>query len=116
MVLNTNIRNHVKLNRLQVFAPIHQRLATFDRPYDVPLEILVDYRCEHDAFQRLLPQTDAKIQYDKFNRLRLRNESTMNLSENFSDANDHMRTLTVCSLYYDGLLYIAESILGSHHC
>lgn len=42
-------------------------------PDDVPLEVLVDYRCEHRGFTRLVPQTDATMQYDKFNRLRLRN-------------------------------------------
>ena len=39
----------------------------------VPLEVLLDLRCESDAFELLVPQTEATFHYDKFNRLRLRN-------------------------------------------
>lgn len=39
----------------------------------VPLEVLIDLKCESHEFERLVPQTDAMFHYDKFNRLRLRN-------------------------------------------
>jgi hypothetical protein len=42
----------------------------------VPLEVLIDLRCESDEFERLVPQTDATLHYDKFNHLRLRNQVT----------------------------------------
>lgn len=82
------------MSRLQVFSP-SQRAPTSGKAYHVPLEILVDYRCEHAGFQRLLPQTEARIHYDKFNRLRLRNESTIDFVEGATGMNDHLRTRTV---------------------
>lgn len=62
--------NYMALDGLQTFCP------TNSNSYEdgaVPLEILIDYRCETDAFDRIVPQTDATCQYDRFNRLRLRN-------------------------------------------
>lgn len=60
----------MSLDGLQTFCPT-------DTPsYDsgsVPLEVLLDYRCESDSFDRIVPQTNANCQYDRFNRLRLRN-------------------------------------------
>lgn len=61
------------MHGLQTFSP-----TSTEYPGDgcVPLEVLLDYRCESSAFDRLVPQTDATFQYDKFNRLRLRNNVT----------------------------------------
>ncbi len=42
----------------------------------VPLEVLIDLRCESKAFERLVPQTEAIFHYDKFNQLRLPNHLT----------------------------------------
>jgi hypothetical protein len=42
----------------------------------VPLEMLIDHRYKSSDFDRLVPQTDATFHYDKFNRLRLRNNVT----------------------------------------
>lgn len=39
----------------------------------VPLEVLIDLRCESKAFERVVPQTEAMFHYDKFNQLRLHN-------------------------------------------
>ncbi|KAH0839883.1 hypothetical protein J3R83DRAFT_834 [Lanmaoa asiatica] len=66
-------RNYTSLDGLQTFCP-----ADSD-PYDsgsVPLEVLLDYRCESDSFDRIVPQTNANCLYDRFNRLRLRNNVT----------------------------------------
>lgn len=41
----------------------------------VPLEILLDIRSQTDDFERIIPQTSASLQYDKFNQLRLRNSA-----------------------------------------
>lgn len=63
-------RNYMSLDGLQTFCP------TDSDPYDsgsVPLEVLIDYRCESDSFDRIVPQTNANCLYDRFNRLRLRN-------------------------------------------
>ncbi|KAF8138424.1 golgi-body localization protein domain-containing protein [Boletus edulis] len=63
-------RNYTSLDGLQTFCP------TDSDSYDsgsVPLEVLLDYRCESDSFDRIVPQTNANCQYDRFNRLRLRN-------------------------------------------
>lgn len=66
-------RSYTSLSGLQTFSPVHE--ARPSRLY-VPLEVLVDLRCESDEFERLVPQTDATFHYDKFNRLRLRNQVT----------------------------------------
>ncbi|KAF9485263.1 hypothetical protein BDN70DRAFT_871269 [Pholiota conissans] len=66
-------RNYTSLSGLQTFAPT-KVLSTANG--SVPLEVLIDLRCESDAFERLVPQTEAIFHYDKFNRLRLRNKTT----------------------------------------
>jgi hypothetical protein len=58
------------LTSLQAFAPANICLATDGC---VPLEVLIDFRCESEDFDRLVPPTDATFHYDRFNRLRLRN-------------------------------------------
>lgn len=70
-----------------------------DQFLGVPLEVFVDYRCESKDYERLVPQTDATIQYDKFNRLRLHSRSSnvsvpTGLNESAS-ANEHMKYQTV---------------------
>ncbi|KAL4076077.1 golgi-body localization protein domain-containing protein [Scleroderma citrinum] len=69
----TRYGNYMALDGLQTFCP------TGSNAYEdgaVPLEVLIDYRCENDAFDRIVPQTNATCQYDRFNRLRLRNNVT----------------------------------------
>ncbi|KAG5725006.1 UPF0648 protein C3H5.09c [Termitomyces sp. T112] len=66
-------RSRTSLSSLQTFAPTS--LVTKDSFY-VPFEVLIDLRCETSAFDQLVPQTDAIFHYDKFNRLRLRNNVT----------------------------------------
>ncbi|KAG6336850.1 hypothetical protein ID866_2246 [Astraeus odoratus] len=66
-------RNYMSLNGLQTFCPTVAN-AHGDGP--VPLEVLIDYRCESDTFDRIVPQTNSTCQYDRFNRLRLRNKVT----------------------------------------
>ncbi|KZW03765.1 hypothetical protein EXIGLDRAFT_635040 [Exidia glandulosa HHB12029] len=68
-------RNHAAVNGLQVFSPTTalQPLEARKRlSHNVPLEVLVDYRCECNDFDRLVPQTEAVFHYDKFNRNRPR--------------------------------------------
>lgn len=55
----------------------------------MPLEVLIDLRCGSNYFDRLVPQTDATFHYDKFNRLRLRNEVTSALTRK-SDVDDQL--------------------------
>lgn len=66
-------RNYVSLDGLQTFCP---SLANSHSEGPVPLEVLIDYRCESDAFDRMVPQTNATGHYDRFNRLRLRTNIT----------------------------------------
>ncbi|KAK7060550.1 Protein SABRE [Paramarasmius palmivorus] len=66
-------RTYAILSGMQTFAPA--AASTFEDLY-VPLEVLIDLRCESEEFERLVPQTDATFHYDKFNRLRLRNNVT----------------------------------------
>ncbi|KAI0677563.1 golgi-body localization protein domain-containing protein [Trametes maxima] len=66
-------RNFAWLTGLQTFSP--SATNTSGKDY-VPLEVLIDLRADNADFDRLVPQTDATFQYDKFNRLRLRNDVT----------------------------------------
>ncbi|KAI0750742.1 golgi-body localization protein domain-containing protein [Daedaleopsis nitida] len=66
-------RNFAWLTGLQTFSP--SATNTSGKDY-VPLEVLIDLRADNHDFDRLVPQTDATFQYDKFNRLRLRNDVT----------------------------------------
>ncbi|KAK0468225.1 golgi-body localization protein domain-containing protein [Desarmillaria tabescens] len=68
----SNPRTYAVLSGMQTFAPT----AGLNGDGSVPLEVLIDFRCESDEFDRLVPQTDATFHYDKFNRLRLRNNVT----------------------------------------
>lgn len=75
-----------------------------DRDSCVPLEVLIDLRCESNEFDRLVPQTDATFHYDKFNRLRLRNNVTSVIARASVDdtalVNDnHLQDQTVCSTF-----------------
>ncbi|KAH7887657.1 golgi-body localization protein domain-containing protein [Phlebopus sp. FC_14] len=70
---NIMTRNYTSLDGLQTFCPTKTN-SSGDGP--VPLEVLIDYRCESNSFDRIVPQTNATCQYDRFNRLRLRNNVT----------------------------------------
>ncbi|KAH8105900.1 golgi-body localization protein domain-containing protein [Cristinia sonorae] len=66
-------RNFASITGLQSFSP---SAANTSGEGCVPLEVLVDLRCDNSLFNRLVPQTNASLHYDKFNRLRLRNNVT----------------------------------------
>ncbi|KAL1747713.1 golgi-body localization protein domain-containing protein [Schizophyllum fasciatum] len=66
-------RSYASLSGLQMFSPVEKEQVGDGC---VPLEVLIDLRCESRLFDRIVPQTDAIFQYDKFNRLRLRNGIT----------------------------------------
>ncbi|KAG6831126.1 hypothetical protein H0H92_012551 [Tricholoma furcatifolium] len=82
-------RSHSSVNGLQAFSPSSS--ASSDTAC-VPFEVLIDLRCESAIFDQLVPQTDAIFHYDKFNRLRLRNNVTSvkrACSESDSSARDN---------------------------
>ncbi|KAG8929196.1 hypothetical protein FRC02_005895 [Tulasnella sp. 418] len=85
-------RNNVKLRGLQAFVPVELgSVSSFDQ---VPLEVLVDYKCESAEYERLVPHTDASILYDKFNRLRLHSKVSSNTSGPLLDtdsSNEHLK-------------------------
>ncbi|KAG6821618.1 hypothetical protein H0H93_000127 [Arthromyces matolae] len=66
-------RSHSSVSGLQTFAPA---TLTSKGSTHVPYEVLIDLRCQSSTFDQLVPQTDAVFHYDKFNRLRLRNNIT----------------------------------------
>ncbi|KAH9951643.1 golgi-body localization protein domain-containing protein [Amylocystis lapponica] len=86
-------RNFVSVTGLQTFSP--SAMNTSGEGY-VPLEVLIDLRSENSAFDRLVPQTDATFQWDKFNRLRLRNNvtSAARTSEQSDNSHNHLRDQT----------------------
>lgn len=78
-----------------MFSPNHQAPDTsLQDPLVVPLEIMVDYRYDHDGFSRLLSQSNGTLQYDKFNRLRVQNGAMSHLI-NTNDVSEHIRNHTV---------------------
>lgn len=83
------------MSGLQTFAPV---AGLHHSDGYVPLEVLVDVRCESDEFDRVVPQTDATFHYDKFNRLRLRNNITSITRTTNKDSTliiDHLHNQTV---------------------
>lgn len=90
------------LSGLQTFALI---LASVVDTF-VALEVLIDFRCESDLFDRLVPQTDATLHYDKFNRLRLRNNLRSAVSRTSTNAGakneNHLSDQTVRALSISG--------------
>ncbi|EKM59200.1 uncharacterized protein PHACADRAFT_169675 [Phanerochaete carnosa HHB-10118-sp] len=77
-------RNFASLTGLQAFSP--SAINKFGQGV-VPLEVLIDLKCGTNFFDRLVPQTDATLQYDKFNRLRLRN-NVNSVTRKSSDSDD----------------------------
>jgi hypothetical protein len=94
---NLLFRSYTSLSGLQMFSPTSGGVGG-DNP--VPLEVLVDLRCESSEFDRLVPQTDASFHYDKFNRLRLRNDVTSVVSVGEGDHNNHLQHQTVSTLVW----------------
>ncbi|KAF4601061.1 hypothetical protein EYR38_005710 [Pleurotus pulmonarius] len=87
-------RSYGAVSGLQTFAPV---AGLHHSDGCVPLEVLVDVRCESDEFDRIVPQTDATFHYDKFNRLRLRNNVTAITRTNNKDSpliTDHLHNQT----------------------
>ncbi|KIP10738.1 hypothetical protein PHLGIDRAFT_22173 [Phlebiopsis gigantea 11061_1 CR5-6] len=77
-------RNFASITGLQAFSP--SALNTSGQGV-VPLEVLIDLKCGTNFFDRLVPQTDATLQYDKFNRLRLQN-NVNSMARRSSDSYD----------------------------
>ena len=92
MLLTSLSRNFAWLTGLQTFSP--SATNTSGKDY-VPLEILIDLRADNSDFDRLVPQTDATFQYDKFNRLRLRNDVT-SVTKTSQHLHAHLQNQTVC--------------------
>jgi hypothetical protein len=81
---------------LQAFAPADPEISD---DISLPLEVLVDFRGESRDFNRLVPQSDATFHYDKFNRLRLRNNVTSATTDASTVKDDHLKSQTVSLLY-----------------
>lgn len=84
-------RSLAKLTDFQAFSPSSTCSARHD---GLPMEVFVDLRAETSDFERLVPQTDAALRYDKFNRLRLRNNATSIESHSVNQANSHLQHQT----------------------
>jgi len=89
-------RNYMSLFGLQAFYPTHPLVLGSS---SIPLEVLVDLRCESPQFERMVPPTDAIFHYDKFNRLRLRNTLTTQAAQTCASETQskdaHLRNQTV---------------------
>ncbi|PWN35857.1 uncharacterized protein FA14DRAFT_160841 [Meira miltonrushii] len=70
-------RNFMGVDALQGFHPskkcsfVNNRARGSSHFVYVPLETLIDVKYETSDFDRICPRTDAIVQYDKFNKLRL---------------------------------------------
>lgn len=110
LCLLTSCRTYIGLQGVQMFAP-----SKYSSKKDgcVPVEVLVDFRCESNEFDRLVPQTEATIRYDRFNRLRLRGSAKMH--DPFPDLpNIHLKFRTVSTAHHYHILWLnALSCTGS---
>ena len=89
-------RSAADLSGFQTFTPSSSCQSRHD---GVPLEVLIDLRAESSDFDRLVPQTDAMFRYDKFNRLRLRNNVASMAAQSEDNPNSHLQHQTVCVFY-----------------
>jgi hypothetical protein len=93
-------RTYIELQGVQIFAP-SKKSSREDRC--IPVEVLLDFRCESNDFDRLVPQTEASIRYDRFNRLRLRGST--NMHDPFPDLpNIHLKFQTVSIPFHSTVL------------
>lgn len=88
-------RNFSSITGLQAFSP-----SAINKSGQgvVPLEVLIDLKCGTNFFDRLVPQTDATLQYDKFNRLRLRNNVnsvTRRSTDSYDQTSNHLESQNV---------------------
>jgi hypothetical protein len=102
-------RNAANLSGLQTFTP-----SPFCpiRHSGIPLEVIVDLRAESNEFERLVPQTDATFRYDKFNRLRLRNDMMTMTSKPEGHPNSHLQHQTV-RILLQATFHASDSSTGS---
>lgn len=88
-------RTAADLSGLQTFTPSPSCPSRHD---GIPLEVLIDLRAESSDFDRLVPQTDATFRYDKFNRLRIRNNITSVAGQSGDHPDSHLQHQTVSLL------------------
>lgn len=100
-------RTIADLSGLQTFTPTPFCPSRHD---GIPLEILLDLRAESKEFERLVPQTDATFRYDKFNRLRLRNNVSSVTEQSEDNPNSHLQHQTVC--HYLKFFFIKNVLLN----
>ena len=60
-------RNYIFFDRIEAW---HPNDASAQDLTALPLEVLLDERQTHSGFSRVMPRTDAAVQYDKFNKVR----------------------------------------------
>ncbi|CEH13033.1 Uncharacterized conserved protein [Ceraceosorus bombacis] len=90
-------RNFASLDGLQAFHPSKMCASPTSENFasqsaTVPLETLLDLKYETSDFARVAPSTDASVQYDKFNKLRLNDSAHPVASDPDSpgSATDHL--------------------------
>jgi hypothetical protein len=85
------------MTELQAFSPARIDNSESGSEF-VPLEILLDSGSKTEDFERIVPQTDVSLQYDKFNRLRLRTKTQGGtLSQRRESTHDeHLKHHMVC--------------------
>ena len=93
-------RNFASITGLQAFSP--SAINTSGQGV-VPLEVLIDLKCGTNFFDRLVPQTDATIQYDKFNRLRLQNNvnsMARRSSDSYDQTSNHLESQNASIFFF----------------
>lgn len=108
------LRHDVQLHGVQAFVPSVRIIRAGLPSAGIPLEILVDYRGESSDYERLVPFTDAELQYDKFNRLRLHSQVSNVSGElaNVSPSSEHMKYQTVGLECLPSLALMLTNIAG----
>ena len=103
------------MSGLQAFSPSAENKPGMQV---VPLEVLIDLRCGSNYFDRLVPQTDASLHYDKFNRLRLRNDVTSALARKSGESGDddqlhnHLQSQNVSRAHGYDMLCLTNVLLS----
>jgi hypothetical protein len=91
-------RSYGTMTALQAFYPTKAGKSACESDF-VPLEVMLDSGSHSDDFDRIVPQADVSLQYDKFNQLRLRNKTGSMVVKGDQKINEHLRHHMVSRLH-----------------
>ncbi|PVG00036.1 hypothetical protein CPB86DRAFT_872242 [Serendipita vermifera] len=103
-------KNYVILSGMQLFSPSLQG-STNGKGMHLPYEVFLDDLCETIEYERIVMHTSCVVQYDKYNRLRLRTASQATPHSDILLANVPRFTLQANSDHFSSLYNVVTDLL-----